>query len=32
MYNIVIQNFYRVYLIYSYYKILAKFPVLYNIS
>ena len=27
-----IQNFYRLYSIYSYYKILAIFPVLYNIS
>ena len=32
MYNIVIQNFYILYSIYSYYKILAIFSVLYNIS
>ena len=32
MYNIVIQNFYRLYFIYSYYKILAMSPVLYHIS
>ena len=30
--NIVVHNFQRLYSIYSYYKILAIFPVLYNIS
>ena len=32
MYNIVINNFKSLYYIYSYYKILAIFPILYNIS
>ena len=32
VYNIVIHNFKRLYSIYSYYKILAMFPMLYNIS
>ena len=32
VYNIVIHNFKRLYSIYSYYKILTIFPVLYNIS
>ena len=32
VYNIVIHNFLRLYSIYSYHKILAVFPVLYNIS
>ena len=32
MYKTVIQNFYRLYLIYSFYKVLVIFPMLYNIS
>ena len=32
MYNIVIQYFSRLDSIYSYYKIMAKYPILYNIS
>ena len=32
VYNIVIHDFLRLYSTYSYYKILAIFPVLYNMS
>ena len=32
VYNIVIHGFWRLYSIYSYYKVLAIFPVLYNMS
>ena len=32
VYNIEIQKFYRLYSVYTYYKVLAISPVLYNIS